>query len=181
MKNSYISTTLLIVVLIFVQVLFLNNIRVFTYFIPLVYLYPILKLTARTAPWITILLGALIGFVVDMFMNTPGLNMAATTLVAYLRKPIIRVLFSDELEKEEEDFFLSFYTVKGYKYLIYIFLLTLLHITSLLLLEAFSLSLYRQTLPYILGSIVISVPFMMVLDALGGFRKSLTHARPKKF
>lgn len=171
MKRKYISVLFQLAILIFVQVIFLNNIRVFNYFIPFIYLYPIFKLTVRTPSWITILLGAVTGLILDMFMNTPGLNMAAATFVCYLRMPIIRLMFTDEMEKEEEDFSPSFYSVKGYKYLLYTLVLCFLHIATLLLIEAFSLSLYEQTIPYILCSTLISVPLMMILDALGGFRK----------
>lgn len=171
MNKKYISILLQLVALIFVQIVFLNNIRVFNYFIPLIYLYPIFKLTVHTPSWVTTLLGSMTGLVLDMFMNTPGLNMVAATFVSYIRMPLIRLLFSSEMEKNDEDFSPSFYAVKGYKYLIYILILSFLHISILLLTEAFSLSLYRQTIPYILCSTLISVPLMMILDALRGFRK----------
>ncbi|KGN82438.1 hypothetical protein HQ35_02465 [Porphyromonas cangingivalis] len=171
MKRKYISVLIQLAILVFVQVIFLNNIRVFNYFIPFIYLYPIFKLSVHTPSWIIILLGAITGLILDAFMNTPGLNMASATLISYLRMPIIHLFFADEMDKEDEDFSPSFYSVKEYKYLLYILILCFLHIAVLLLLEAFSLSLYEQTIPYILCSTLISVPLMMILDALSGFRK----------
>ncbi|MDO4695310.1 rod shape-determining protein MreD [Porphyromonas sp.] len=171
MNKKYISTLVQLAILIFVQVVFLNNIRVFSYFIPLIYLYPIFKLPVRTPSWITILMGAFTGIVLDAFMNTPGLNMSVSTLVAFVRTPLLKLIFDDEMEKEDENFSPSFHSVKGYKYLLYISILTILHISVLLLTEAFSLSLYARTIPYILCSTVISVPVMMVLDALSEIKK----------
>ncbi len=168
MARKYIITIIQLLFLVFVQVVFLNHLRLFTYFLPIVYLYPVFKLPIRTERWVTTLLGAFSGILLDAFMNTPGLNMAISTLVAYFRNPILNFILGDDIDDREEDSPApSFMSMKSYKYLLYLSSLTFIHVTGLLLTETFSLSLFDRTIPYVLGSTLISIPLMLIFDAFG--------------
>lgn len=167
MGKHYIRYILQTVVLLLLQVVAMNNIRLFGYLIPIVYLYPLLILPYQAPRWLTTLLGAVTGLLMDMIMNTPGLNMAAATLTGYLRNPILFGLTEDnELEDLSTPLRPSAYTVKFSKYLLYLFLMILIHIGSLLLLEAFSTQLFLMTLPHILGSTLITFVIIAIFEAL---------------
>lgn len=168
MLKSYIKAVIQLLILVFVQVVCFNHIRLFEYFLPIVYLYPLLKMPCFTSRTMLTLLGAATGLLVDAFMNTPGLNMAITTLVAYLRNPILRAIVGDDVnEYSDENPEPSLTTIKSYKYLLYLLIMVALHISLLLLLEAFSLDQLVRTLPYVGGALLVSLPIMLVFDAFG--------------
>ena len=170
LQRWYLSAALWSLVLILVQVMLLNHLRLFRYFMPLVYLYPLIRLPMRTPRWIQIILGAFAGLVVDLFMNTPGLNLASATLVLYLRDTLLRWL-SEEEEDEEVYAFPSFRFMRPARYILYMTLMVLLHTSSLYLVEAFSVSLFIHIIPYILGSTAITLPIYFIFDALSAGKR----------
>ncbi len=166
MNKHYFSYTLQSLLLLLLQVVVMNNIRLFGYLIPIIYLYPLIFLPYQTPRWLTTLLGTLVGLLMDMAMNTPGLNMASATLVGYLRNPF---LFAFTEEQAIEDLSApirpSIYTMKRGKYLLFILLMVLTHVGTLLLLEAFSSTLFLQMLPHILGSTLITCVVFAIFEA----------------
>lgn len=167
MNKHYFRYTIQTIMLLFLQVVVMNNIRLFGYLIPILYLYPLIFLPYKTPKWLTILLGALTGILMDMAMNTPGLNMASATLVGYLRNPLL-FAFTDEQEIEDLSAPIrpSIYTMKRGSYLLYMLLMVAIHISSLLLMEAFSSTLFLQMTPHILGSTLITYVLYGIFETL---------------
>ena len=85
MNESSIKQTLWFLALVLVQVLVFNHIHVAGYATPFIYIYFLLMLNLDTKRNTLLLAGFLLGLVIDMFANTPGMNAAATTLLAFLR------------------------------------------------------------------------------------------------
>lgn len=164
MKTKYLSTVIQLLILVAIQVILLNHLRIYRYFMPIIYLYPLLKLPIRTDHMFQILLGAIVGIVVDLFMNTPGLNMFSATLVMYVRPRVLNLFLDDDLE-ETDNAIPSYQTMHAIKYIFSTFFIVLVHISSLYLLEACSVLLFTETLPYILGSTAISLPVYLILDS----------------
>jgi rod shape-determining protein MreD len=75
--------------LVLVQILVFNNIEIGGYINPYIYILFIILLPFETPGWVTLLLGALLGFVVDIFCETLGMHMAATVFMAFLRPWIL--------------------------------------------------------------------------------------------
>ena len=89
MRLQMIWTTLGIVLLVLLQVEVFNYIQLFRYATPSVYLFALLLFSVDTPKeWLT-LVGALIGLSVDLLSGTPGLHMAALTLVGFLRNYLL--------------------------------------------------------------------------------------------
>lgn len=119
-----------------------------------------------------ILLAAVIGLLVDMFMNTPGLNFAAFTLIGYLRNPILHLSISEESYTELTELDSpSFTTHKVWLYILYLSLCVITHTSVLFLLESFSTKLFVNTLPYILGSTSVTLVTFLIFDSIGASRK----------
>lgn len=145
----------------------MNNVRLFGYFLPIVYLYPLLILPYQTPRWLSVLFGGLIGFLLDMAMNSPGLNMGASTLIGFLRTPLLYNLSeTEELEGISGPIRPSTYTIKPKNFFLYFAILVFIHIAVLMLVEAFSVNLFARIIPNILGSTVISLLIIFVLEAL---------------
>jgi hypothetical protein len=82
------------IVLVLIQVLILNNIRVQAFLIPHIYLLFILLLPFETPKWALLLSAFFIGLTVDLFSYTVGLHTIACTLIAFLRPLFIRMIAS---------------------------------------------------------------------------------------
>lgn len=89
MRLQMIWTVLGIMLLVLLQVEVFNYIQLFRYATPSVYLFALLLFSVDTPrEWLT-LAGALIGLTVDLLSGTPGLHMAALTLVGFLRNYLL--------------------------------------------------------------------------------------------
>ena len=81
------------VVTIILQVLIFDNINLFGFSCPAVYLFFIIRFRFDNSQFALILLGFLLGFVLDVFQNSSGANTIATLLISYIRPMVIRFSF----------------------------------------------------------------------------------------
>ena len=84
--------------LVLAQVLVFNRLNFFGYVNPMVYIlflywYPIKENRA-----VFLILGFLLGFVIDMFSDTLAIHAAATVSIAYMRPTIMRFVFGINYE-----------------------------------------------------------------------------------
>ena len=133
----YINHTLWFLGLIFLQVFILNNTHFLGIFLPLVYIYALLRWPPDVSPALVILMGFLLGLSVDVLSNTPGMNASATTLVAFLRYPTLRLFVSKEDLGSKN---IGETTLANGAFWKYVILLVLIHHSTLFILEAFSFS-----------------------------------------
>lgn len=167
MNKYYIRFVAQTILLLFIQLVAMNNIRLFGYFIPIIYLYPLLFLPYQTPRWLCTLFAAIAGLLMDMMMNTPGINMASATAVGYFRQPFLFGLTEEqELDDLSAPLRPSIYTMKLGKYILYMLLLAFIHILNIMLLEAFTTKLFLRMLPHILGSTVITLIIFGIFEAL---------------
>jgi rod shape-determining protein MreD len=87
--RSLIQYILLALLLLLVQVLVLNNIHLGNIATPFLYIWLILKLPNEMSRPLVITTGFLVGLVVDLFANTPGMHAFATSLLAYMKEPMM--------------------------------------------------------------------------------------------
>lgn len=84
------------VLLLLVQVLIFNFVKITWFSIPFieVFVYPliILLLPLRTPASVVILIGFVVGLVVDIFQNTPGVHAGAGAFTGLVRPYIITLL-----------------------------------------------------------------------------------------
>ena len=83
--------------LILLQVLILNNIHIAGYATPFLYVYFLLKFPSSTSRNTLLLWGFFLGLIVDIFSNTPGMNAAATTLMAFSMPYFLRLFMPRDL------------------------------------------------------------------------------------
>ena len=104
-----------------------------------------------------------LGLVIDVFSDTPGMNAAATVLLAFLRPLLLRLFVPRETL---DDLVPSIQTMGLTPFLKYVSLAVLLHHTMLLTLEFFSLAHYGILLLRILASSLLTVACIMTLDGI---------------
>lgn len=96
--TSPLKNVILFVVLILLQVLMCNNILLFGIAIPFIFIYFIIALPLNTSLNLLMTLAFLMGFLVDLFSDTLGLNSLACLLLAVFKKPI----FYSYMPKEDK-------------------------------------------------------------------------------
>ncbi|HLW10040.1 MAG TPA: rod shape-determining protein MreD [Fermentimonas sp.] len=168
MKIRYIQEVFIFILLILLQVLLLNRINVFGYASPVLYIYFILKLPFGRSLFFTIISGFLIGLIIDVFLNTPGMNAAATTIVATFRKPILNLFYDREIFDE----FVPGMNTGASQFVKLTVFTVLLHLTLLFFIESFTLFNAVDTFFRVLASSVISILIIISMDGLIYRKKS---------
>lgn len=82
---------LIFVVAILTQVFLLDNIQLLGFVMPYAYPLAILLLPINLSRHWLYVFGFLLGFCIDLFAGTLCLHAAATTLLAFLREPVVRI------------------------------------------------------------------------------------------
>lgn len=143
------------VALLLVQLLMLDNLHFMGVFIPVVYIYALLRLPSNLSSYTVLLIGFVTGMTMDVFSNTPGLHAAATTLAAGIRYPLLRLFM---LEEDMSNRTISVGWMGRAMFWQYAVVLVLVHHTALFLLEAFSF--------FNLWSLLLKIPICSLLTLL---------------
>lgn len=151
------------VVLLLVQVLVLNHVRLLGYATPLLYCYFIIDFRRGYPRWATLLWGFFLGLAVDIFANTPGVATGSMTLIALLQ-PYLMELFiprdsADNLHPTLRNIGLG-------KYAMFSSLLVFVYCLSFYSLELFNFFNWELWLLSVVGSTVITEVLILVVDNL---------------
>ena len=149
------------VVLVLLQVLVVNQIRLGGYVHPYIYILFVMLLPINIAGWQLLLLGFSLGLSVDLFTGTPGLHAGATTLMAFCRPQIIK-LISGTL-KFENIYEPNLNQLDGMWFFRYVFCMVFVHHFALFFMESFSFHLFGQVLLRVLLSVPVSVFLIMMI------------------
>lgn len=169
MLSSYIRFTILFVILVLLQVLILDHISFLGYATPFIYIYLILKLPIGINRYLIILIGFLLGFIIDLFCNTPGMNAAATTCIAFFRRPIQGLFF----ERDDFESYTPSLSVLGAGFMKYVILSVLIHHTILFLVESFSYFNIIVVLLKILSSSIITSLLIFAIEIFSSNKKKV--------
>ncbi len=158
--NKTASQIIRFVVLVLLQVLVINHIRLGGYVHPSIYMIFIMLLPINIPGWQLLLLGFGLGMSVDLFTGTPGLHASATTLMAFCRPYIIKIVSgTQKFENIHEP---NLNQLDGMWFFRYVLLMVLVHHFWLFLIESFSFRLIGQVLLRILLSVPVSVFLIMM-------------------
>lgn len=146
--------------LVLFQVLLLNHIEIAGVINPFLYIYFIIALPIHTNRISLIFTGFFLGLVVDMFSNTWGIHAMGTTLVAFLRPYIFRIVAT----QEELDKVMPRFRTMGANYVKYIVMMVFVHHLSLFSLEAFSFEYFGVVLLKTLVSLLITIVLIFILE-----------------
>jgi rod shape-determining protein MreD len=156
------------VLLVLIQVLVLNNINFRGYLDPYLYVLFILLLPFETPNWALLVLAFSIGFFVDLFSGTMGMNASASVFMAFIRPAVIRLVAAG---REYDTGLKPTMGDMGFRwFLSYSLILILVHHTVLFLLEAFGFSGFLSTLYRILVNTIFT-SLLVILSQFLFFRK----------
>lgn len=136
MINSILRYIFSFIVLLLAQVMILNNFHIMGWATAYLYIYFIITLPANTKRSLVYTLGFLMGLLIDIFCNTPGMHTLATLLLSALRHPILALYFNrEELESSTP----SVHNLGVWRFMRYAVTLVIIHHTLLFVIESFTL------------------------------------------
>lgn len=149
--------------LVLLQVLILNQMHINGYATPFLYIYFILKFHSRVSRNELMVWGFVLGLVVDMFSNTPGMNAAVSTCLAFFRNTFLRMV---TLRDMDEDFEPGIRTLGISAYFRYALLACGMFCTLFLLVDTFSFFNFPVLLLKIISSSATTMICVICVDAM---------------
>ncbi len=156
-------------ILVLIQVFIFNNIHLTSYgVVPVVYILYIILLPFETPKWIVLLLAFFLGFSIDIFSDTLGLNAASSVLIAFIRPGLLNYL-APRTGYEIGSFPRIYYQGANW-FLKYSISLVLIHQVSYYLLESFGFDNFWVLLYKVIIASLISM-ILIVISQYTIFRK----------
>lgn len=160
---SYLNKIGWFVGLVLLQVLILNNVHVLGIATPFLYVYFILKFDTGTSRNELMLWGFCLGLSIDIFSNTPGMNAAATVMLAFVR-PLLLNLFTPR--DNPDSLVPSFKSMGVSSFLKYLIVCVFVHHFVLLTLEFFSFTSIPLLLLRVVSSTILTVTCIMAVEGV---------------
>jgi rod shape-determining protein MreD len=148
------------IILITVQLLVFNSIQFSGYINPYIYVLFILLLPFETPKWLLLTTAFLLGFIMDIFSDTPGMHTAATVFMAFLR-PYVLSLISPREGYESGTFPSVFYYGVNW-FTRYALILIFAHHFVLFYIEIFRFGNFFSTFFRVILSTVMSLIFIVL-------------------
>jgi hypothetical protein len=152
------------VFLILFQVLILNHINLSGYINPYFYIYFILLLPFDTPKWMLLIAAFVLGWSIDIFTNTIGLNAAACVLMAFARPFVISAISSGPESLLGDTPSLRNQGIKWFLY--YSVILTLIHHFTFFYLEIFRFTEFMATFVRVLLSSAFTLLLVLISEYL---------------
>ena len=149
--------------LVLLQVLILNNVHIAGYATPFLYIYLILKFESDVPRNALMLWAFFLGLAVDILSDTPGMNAAATVLLAFLRPSLLR-LFTP---RDNPDSFIPCFKTMGISpFLKYTTASVFVHSLALLSIEFFSFTSIWLLLLRVLLCTILTVTCIIAIEGI---------------
>lgn len=151
-------------ILIISQALIFNHVCVFGIAVPFVFLYLLVKLPLTISKEWLFTIGFIIGFIVDIFSDTYGMNSLACTLLVALRQPVIRLYVPRDNELSNPT--PGIRSLGMFTFTKYVFTTTLLYTTLIFFIEAFSVWGFWRVVLRIITSTILTSFIIVGIDSL---------------
>lgn len=164
MTRTVLQFALLYLGLALAQAVVFNSVCLFGVAVPFVFIYVIVRLPLTLSVNWVLTIGFSLGFVVDVFSNTQGMNALACTLLAMARRPLLHLYFprEDELTVPEP----SVRSLGLEVYARYLFTMVLFYCAAIFLIEAFSLFDPLRLLLRVVCSSLLTFLLLLGLDSI---------------
>jgi len=160
---AWIRNLVSFVVLLLVQVLICNHIRIFGCATPLLYVYFVLPMKRDFPKWTLLLWCFGLGLSVDMFTNTPGVAAASMTLVGLIQPYLLNLFVPRD---SPDDFMPTFKSLGVVKYMYYSAILVIVYCLVFYSLEVFNFYNWLQWACCVGGSVVLTLVLVWVIENL---------------
>lgn len=163
MNIDFLKRLLLFVVLLLVQVLVLNHIRLFGFATPMLYVYFVISFNRGYPKWAVLLWSFLLGLGIDIFADTPGVAASALTLTALLQPYALELFLQRDSDENLQP---AIATLGLPKYAYFTLMLTFVYCLVFFTVEMFSFFNWLQWLLNVVGSTALSTLLIVVVANL---------------
>ena len=161
MKLEFFKDILLFLIICLVQVLVLNHIHLLNCAMPLLYVYFALLFPYNYPRWAVLVWCFLMGLVMDIFSNTPGVAAASMTLIGLLQPIFFSAFIQHDNQEEVEP---RLHSMGFATYFSYASVLVLVYCLVYFSLEAFHFFNWQQWLKSIVGSSILTLILIFVIE-----------------
>lgn len=149
--------------LIVLQVFILNNIGLGGYINPYLYILIILLLPLETPAWLTQIISLLVGLIIDMIVETPGMHASATIFIGFIRPFLLKYIAPrDGYDPDARPTIKSLGLSWFFKYAL---IITTSHHLILFFVESFNITNITHTIL----RVILSIIFTMILIVLSQY------------
>lgn len=164
MGRTALNITILFFVLILAQVVICNNICLFNVAVPFVFIYFIVRLPLTMNINIVLTISFLCGLTIDMFSDTQGMHALSCTILAFIRKYILRLYIPREEEISDGE--VSIKSVGFMQYFKYLLTIVLTYCIIIFTIEALSFFNIMRLLSQIFFSTILSFVIILGIDRI---------------
>jgi len=150
-------------ILILVQITLFNNMSLFGYAQPMIYILFILIYPITNNRFVFLILSFLLGLSIDFFSNSGGINAAASLFIAYLRLPILKMISG---RTEFDPVLFNIKSMVFSRQVSYLFILILIHHYIIFQLTYFKFSALQSVFTFTLFSSVFTFILLLFLSSL---------------
>ena len=161
MIQTYLKRFWYAVLLVAMQALVLGHIHLWGYATPLLGVLFILHLPLNANRIGCMCASFVIGLILDMFSNSPGVAATAMTLTCFVQQPLLKNMVPKDAE---EDLVPAMYSMGNSHYIWYVVILMLLFVVTYFLVEAMSFFNVLSLLISIASSCALSFVLVMSLE-----------------
>lgn len=174
MIGTFINRFLRLVLLLALQVFIFNHVQIFGYATPMICVYFLLLFPLSTPRWVILLWGFALGFLQDTFANTPGMNAASLTLIAFIQPMLLKTFSSQDKEDDDETLLPSAVSMDWSHFLRYAAMAVIIQQMVFYLLEMFSFFNLLEMLINICGGSLMSFLIIWAMESVrtGGKKKN---------
>ncbi|MCX6183316.1 MAG: rod shape-determining protein MreD [Bacteroidetes bacterium] len=147
--------------LVYCQVVVFNYIHFSNVISTYPYILFLLLLPSNTNTALSLALAFVLGITVDYFSDAGGMHAAACVPIAYIRPFILRTVGT---ESKKDNYTPTIKDLGFNRYVMYAAIMVLIHHTILFYFEAFEFSLFFSTFLKMLGSSVLTLIFIVLLQ-----------------
>lgn len=161
MNLNFLKGVLLFAILLLAQVLVLNHIHLFDCATPLLYVYVVLRFRRNYPRWGILLVSFLLGLLVDIFSNTPGVAAASMTFLGFLQ-PYVFAMFLNR--DSDEDLQPSMKSLGFAKFFYYAAVLVVVYCAIFFTIETFSFFNGLLWLECVGGSAMLTILLILAIE-----------------
>ncbi len=151
---------LLFVVLLAIQILILNNIKLGGFINPYVYVLFIMLLPFEIPGWLLLVLGFLTGLTIDAFMGTLGMHSTASLFIAFMRPFILSNITTQDTADKKGSPTLSMKDIGWF--VKYTMLIVFMHHFVLFFIESFTFHHFFSTIFRVILSSFTTIVFIII-------------------
>lgn len=173
MLNTLFSRIGWFVLLLLLQVLVFNHIHIAGYATPMPYVFLLLILPSDTPHWIYVAVGFLMGLLIDLFTNTPGMAAAALCLTGLFTPWLLSIFLPSDHENDEQ-LLPSTRSMEWGPFLRFATLTIFINTVAFFTLEAFAFAYWQNLLISIGGTTALTLLFVIAMELIRNSGKPST-------